>query len=157
MVRQRSKVITTLKIRVETTQEDIDEGECKLITKCMEKIAIARALKEQLHLKDEEVSKLHVRVDGGHIRFNYKGYRWVANTPAKAKNALIRFDRDKSLVRPHTFTFVAARTTKVIPMTDERRAQINMAREDRARRGQPDKVYTAPSVHERVVGYAEGR
>lgn len=157
MVKHGRRQVTTLKIRVETKQEDIDEGECKLITKCMEKIAIARALTSQLGLKKpEEISKLHVRVDGGHIKFNYNGYRWVANTPTKAKNALIRFDRDKSLVRPHSFTIVAARTTKVLPFTNERREQVNQARADRARRGVPDKVYEAPTIHRRVVGYAEG-
>lgn len=156
MVRHGRRNITTLKVRVETTQRDIDEGECGLITKCMEKIAIVRALTMQLKLKEPEVTKLHVRVDGGHIKFNYDGYRWEANTPTKAKNALIRFDRDKSLVRPHSFTIVAARTTKVLPFTDERREQINQARADRVRRGVPDKAYTAPTIHERVVGYAEG-
>lgn len=156
MVRHGRRHITTLKVRVETKQEDIDEGECKLITKCMEKIAIARALTNQLELKPDEVTKLHVRVDGGHIKFNYDGYRWEANTPTKAKNALIRFDRDKSLVRPHTFTIIATRTNKVLPFTDERRDQINKARAERAKRGMPDKAYSTPTIHERVVGYAEG-
>lgn len=156
MVKERKRQIVTLTIRVETEQEDIDEGACGLIKKCMEKLAIARALVQQLDLKAAATAKLHVRVDGGHVRFNYNGYRWVANTPAKAKNALIRFDRDKRLARPHSYTLVATRTTKVVPFTRERQEQINDARIKRARLGLADKVYIAPTIHQRVVGYAEG-
>lgn len=152
----KKRVRRWIKALIETTQQDIDEGECGLITKCMEKLAVVRALTKLLKLKDHEITKLHVRVDGGHIKFNYNGYRWVANTPTKAKNALIRFDRDKGLVRPHTFTINAERKSKVVPFTQERREQINEARTDRARRGLPDKAYTAPTIHERVVGFAEG-
>lgn len=157
LIRKRVRKITTLKVKVHTRQSDIDNGVCKLANKCMEKLAVSRALSEQLNLSPDEITKLHVRVDGGHIRFNYDAWRWVADTPIVAKDALIRFDRDKNAVKPHSYTITARQTTRVAPMTAERRNQINQARNRRIREGRPDRVYSVPTIRERIVGFAEGR
>lgn len=152
----KTKSITVIKIRVATTQHDIDEGMCLIPTKCMEVLAVSRALSNQLGLTPDQISRLRVRVNGGHIHFNYDGFRWIADMPAAARNEMIRFDRDKHLAKPHSFTITARQTTKIIPMTDERREQINLARNNRIREGRPDKLYTAPTIRERIVGFAEG-
>lgn len=153
-VRTKTKLMASVKLPVSVLQRDIDEGKCGLATKCMEKLAITRALIEHLNIKPEKVHLLHVRVDAGHINFNYDGYHWTADTPRTARNALIKFDRDKTSVGPHRYTIVAHRMSKIVKMTEERKQQINAARAQRVREGRPDKEYRDPTMHRRVVGYA---
>jgi hypothetical protein len=155
------KRIITLKYKVHTSQEDIDNGVCKLTHKCMERIANIRALVEHLGLKDrDEINALHVKVDAGTIRFNYGGYRWEAKTPRTPKNALMIYDDEKrggkAAVRPHSYTVTAQRTSKVEPFSRERQDQINAARNLRKKAGKPDRVYVGHNIHERIVGYAPG-
>jgi hypothetical protein len=151
----RTEKNTILKLRVETTQHDIEEGKCRLATKCMEKLAVTSALVRQLKIPPEDIASLHVRVDAGHIKFNYRGFRWLADTPSRVKDWLIRFDRGET-VRPHVYSIAARRTTEVIPFTKERQEQINLARQKRIREGRPDRNYTDPSIHQRVIGFALG-
>jgi hypothetical protein len=150
----RTRELVTMKIKVSTLQRDIDEGMCGVATRCMEKLAVTRALIDQLGIKSDKVPRLHVRVDGGHIRFNYNGHRWDADTPRAARNALIKFDQDKRLVTPHKYVVHATKGPKVQKMTEDRMEQINEARARRVREGRPDKVYSDPTIHRRVVGYA---
>lgn len=153
-VKTRTKNVITMKIEVNTLQRDIDEGVCGLAVKCMEKLALTRGLIEQLGIKPDKVRHIHAKVDAGHMRFNYDGYRWSADTPRTPRNALIKFDEDKRLVRPHRYSAVFVRGAKIAKMTEERKEQINEARERRALEGRPDKVYKDPTIHKRVVGYA---
>ena len=98
-----------------------------------------------------------MKVDGGKVRFIYDGYRWRAPTPMVAKDALILFDKKKRhLIKPHRYKLKAERGSKVLPLTRERKDQINEARQRRLAEGRPDKVHDAKTVHQRVVGLAMG-
>lgn len=145
----KTKTVHTMRVAVSVTKSDIVDGECRIASLCMQKMAIARAV--QSMFPNEPAHKLHVRVDGGHIKFNVAGYRWKGDTPAAAKKALIDFDREVE-VRPHKYTFTATRKGKVVAMPRERQIQINVARDKRKAEGRPDKTYNA-SVRKRIVGF----
>jgi hypothetical protein len=152
---RKIKTVETLKFRVHTTQQDISDGECRLATKCMEKVAIARTLQKHLNLSDDETRRLHVRVDAGHVTFNHAGSKWQADTPRVAKDALIKFDIGKHHVRPHSYTVSATKKGKVRPMTEERQKQIRVARAKRVREGRPDRPYSdRVTLRHRIVGFA---
>jgi hypothetical protein len=143
--------IRVLILQVDVTADDIAKGECRIPSKCMEKVAIARSMIEKFgNLTD---AQLHVRVDAGHINLNWEGYRRVADTPKIAKASLIRFDQKKP-VAPHSYTLHFRRTTKVVKVSRDRQDQINERRRVRASNGAPDKVANRLTLHRRVVGYA---
>jgi hypothetical protein len=75
MVKMKTTTVMTLKFPVEVRQEYIDEGECRKASLCMQKVAVTEALGYQLGLSANDLHKLHVRVDAGHIKFNYDGCR----------------------------------------------------------------------------------
>jgi hypothetical protein len=155
------KKIETIKFPVRITAEDIAEGECGLATKCMVRVAVERVLRTL----DPSMPNHHTRVDAGHIRFNYKGRRCVADTPRTAKAALIRFDLEakkkreaarrgvefKSQVEPFAIKVIGELRGKLSPTTRKRKDNINQARRRRAEAGQKPKRYT---LHKRVVGFA---
>lgn len=148
-----TKTITTMKLKVHTIQFDIDDGECRIATKCMERVAVARAL--TLAFPKVSPHTFRVRVDAGTIKFNVDGYRWEAKTPNVAKKALIRFDMNLP-VEPHSYTLTAVRKSKIVKLTLERQLQINAAREQRIAEGRPDKSYRN-SIRKRIVGFDAGR
>src|SRR5262245_30451076 len=92
---------------VHTSKADIEEGECRLASHCMEKLAVTRALKREFPGE----SNFHVRVDAGYIKFNVQGYRWKGETPRIAKASLIAFDMRKP-VDPHSYRVRAERRNK---------------------------------------------
>jgi len=147
-MKRSRRTIETLEFEVDTRQEHIDEGKCRLAHRCMEKLAIASAL---MVLFPEETNH-HVRIDAGHIKFNVDGWRWIANTPKIASRALIDFDH-KRPVKPHRYRVSAQRTTKIKPNPHERQDQINAARRRRIAAGVPDKNYTAQSLRKRIIGF----
>jgi hypothetical protein len=152
-VKTKTVRLRQLEIHVKVKQKDIDEGLPCSATLCMEKIAIARSL----DIIDPEQKNHHkVRVDAGHIKFNMKGYRWLANTPLKAKTALIKFDdpEQRPKVRPHSYTLIATRMSKIVRMPPARQHQINEARRKRVAAGtEKVKRYT---LRERIVGFDLG-
>lgn len=148
MVKRSRKTIETLEFDVETRQEHIEEGKCRLAHRCMEKLAIACVLMELFPGEESH----HVRIDAGHIKFNADGWRWIANTPRIASKALIDFDH-KRPVKPHSFTVTATRTTKIKPNPRQRQDQINTARRKRIAAGVPDKTYEAQSLRKRIIGF----
>lgn len=145
----RTKTVQTINIRVEVIQRDIDEGACGLIGKCMEKVAIERALRKI----DPKGGDHHVRIDSGIVRFNLNGYRWRGITPKLPKRSLIQFDKERkarvkaenagikfvSKVKPHSYRMEAERLNKIVPFTRERMEQVYAARANRAAEGRPDK------------------
>jgi hypothetical protein len=153
--------IETIKFPVRITAEDITEGECGLANKCMVRVAVERVLRQL----DPTMSNHHTRVDAGHIRFNYKGRRVVADTPRMAKAALIKFDAEakekrrakrqgitfKSKVEPFAIKLVGELRGRLTATTRKRKDNINQARRRRAEAGQKPKKYT---LHKRVVGFA---
>jgi hypothetical protein len=156
----RSKTVETISLKVEVIQRDIDEGVCGLVSKCMEKISIERALRKI----DPKGGDHKVRIDAGIVKFVLKGYRWRGITPKIAKRSLIQFDNEAkarakaekagvkhvSRVKPHSYRMEAERLTKIVPFTKERMAQVYAARERRAAEGRPDKKKY--DLHHRVVG-----
>src|SRR6516164_8959831 len=147
MMKESTKKVHLLKFKVQVKTSDIEEGECRKPSKCMEKLAVERALKE---LFPHEKQNHRVRVHAGATTFNAKGYRWHAIQHRIDKSALIKFDK-KQAVEPHSYTLEAQRKSKLVKATPTRRRQINAARKRRIAAGRPDKRYT---MHDRVVGYA---
>jgi hypothetical protein len=148
---------TVMKVRVKTTHQDIVDAECRKPLRCMERNAVTRALIELFGLqnKPDLVRKLHVRVDAGHIKWNWDGWRWDASTPPRTKDWIIRFDAQQP-VSPHSYTLKGIKTTRIVSFTRERQDQINAARQKRVREGRPDKVSRQKTLHDRVVGFAPG-
>lgn len=155
------KTVETMRVHVFVLQKDIEEGKCGLPSRCMEKIAIERAL-----LKKNPDGVHRVKIDGGRITYVSRHAKWAAFTPKLAKRALMRFDRErkareraeksgerfKSAVQPHDYWFEAIKVYNIRPFTksDRRRLdQINTARKARAAAGNPDKRY---DVRRRVEG-----
>ena len=156
----QTKVVETVKLKVEVIQRDIDEGICGSTSKCMEKVSIERALRK----KDPRGGDHKVRIDAGIVKFALRGYRWRGITPKVAKRSLIAFDKEAkarakaekagvkhiSRVKPHSYWLEAERLTKIVPFTKERMAQVNEARNRRAAEGRPDKKRY--DLHTRVTG-----
>src|SRR5262245_52219 len=148
-VRHQTKTIETISVTVQTTITDIKNGRCGLVARCMEKVAIERALRKI----DPRGGDHKVRIDGGDVRFNFGGYKWHGHVPKSAKRALIAFDRERrareraekrgeifqSKVTAHKYRLEAVRGDKIKPMTRERQEQINEARRRRVAEGRPDK------------------
>ena len=81
------------------------------------------------------------------------GWRYVADTPKHVKRSLMLYDAklyDNIRIREYTLAF--RRTTKIIPLTQERKDQINDARRRRIAEGRPDRKYT--SLRKRVEGFS---
>ena len=51
------------------------------------------------------------------------------------------FDKNRRLVKPHSYTIEVKRTTEIVPA---RRERINLAQ-------RPDKAYSQQTIHQRVV------
>lgn len=147
MVKIKEQKIVTFSFGVKVCSKDIEEGECRDPHRCMEKLAIFRALTEMLG--EGKVERL--RLDGAQIKFNYNGYRWHATTPKKAKVSLITFDAKKP-VAPHQYTVTAIKGTRIQKQSAERQHQVNLARKARIAAGTPDKQRTGQSLHQRVIG-----
>jgi hypothetical protein len=171
MVKIITQTVARLKARIHVTQPDIVIGECLRKDRCMHKVAIARTLMSQLKIKSD--AELRVRVDAGHIRFNWRGWRWCADSPKIVQTTLKRFDglahewspaqrgRDPEgwrnavlkVIRPHSYVIIARRMSRIAPVNRERQDQVNAARRARAHAGLPDKRYMHNTLHQRVVGF----
>ena len=144
----KTKIVETLKLRVDVQQRDIEEGKCNLVARCMHKVAIERALRKIDPKNDHKV-----RCDGSIVRFALNGFRWHGIMPKIAKNNLLQFDKERrardkaekaglkfvSKVKSHAYSLEVERGAKIIPFTRERREQVYDARRRRAAEGRPDK------------------
>lgn len=118
--------------------------------KCWHFVAIS-ALMERL----EPGAKHHVRVDAGHIKLNYRGWRYVADTPRHVKRSLMLFDLkryDEVYIREYKVRF--RRTTKIVPVSRERQDQINAARELRIAAGGGERKHKYPNMRKRIEGFS---
>jgi hypothetical protein len=174
MVKKKSEPFkrTVLKIafNVKTELSDILSIEgCRKVEKCMERIAITRALLDTWGIPGHTS---RVKIDAGTINFNKDEYRWEAKTPRIPKKYLILYDKIISRMRkqkksveeikaeltakipPHEYKVIAIRGTKIIKPSRERQNQINEARRVRERRrkeeGRPVTHYT---LRDRVIGF----
>jgi hypothetical protein len=155
MVKHGSKTVQSLAIPVSVTETHINEGikHCRDPHRCMEKVSVADALVREF---GGDPHKYHVRVDGGHIKFNLHGYRWEANTPKIAKSQLICLDQKKwhHRLKPHRYVVHAVRGSKIYPQTKERKEQINAARRARIAAGHPDRKPNRLTLRQRIAGFA---
>lgn len=156
----RKKLIETMSFRVQVQQRDINDGVCMSISKCMHKIAIERELRKL----DPRGGDHKTRIDGGNVKYHFKGQRFVGITPKAVKKSLMQFDKERrarekakrdgtvfvSKVDPHSYRIDAHAIGKIIPMTDDRKAQINAARRRRADEGRPDR--TRFDIRHRIEG-----
>jgi hypothetical protein len=124
-----------------------DDGFCDP-RKCWHRVAIMALI-----MIWEPNGDPRVRVDAGHIKVNYRGWRYIADTPRHVKRSLMLFDLhryDEVYIRQYTLRF--RRTTKIVPESKERRDRINANRLARAAAGKPDRKYA--DLHKRVVGFS---
>src|SRR6516225_1147917 len=98
-MKESIKRVHTFKLKVSVSQADIEEGECRKPSRCMEKLAVERALEKMFP--------------------NASGYRWMCVQHRIAKAALIQFDM-KRTVSPHSYTLEAQRKSKIQATTSER-------------------------------------
>jgi hypothetical protein len=121
------------RLKVSTGYEHIEGGKCGDPRRCMERVAIVEALNEQ------NIFPNKLRVDAGHVRATWDGWRWIADTPKTPHNCLIQWDDDLRhkrpiSVKPHRYTLVFRRLSQVKKgpaFSAARRAQINEARKAR--------------------------
>jgi hypothetical protein len=97
-----------------------------------------------------------VRVDAGHIKLNYRGWRYIADTPLHVKRSLMLFDKglyDEVHVRRYSLRF--RRTTKIIPQTEEARIAHNERRKIRLAHGsEENKRAKRSNLSARVEGFS---
>jgi hypothetical protein len=103
----------------------------------------------------EPGARHHVRVDAGHVKLNYRGWRYVADTPRHVKISLMLFDKkryEEVYIRAYSLQF--RRATKIKPYTAKRAAQIDAARDRRIAEGRD--YYPPPpvSLRKRVEGFS---
>jgi hypothetical protein len=145
----KTKTVETIRVKAHVGQRDIEEGKCGLISKCMGRIALERALRNL----DPKGGDHKVKIDGGNVSFVLQGHRWRGFAPKELKCPLIQFDKERKAreraerlglpfvtkVKPFTFTVEAHKGAKIQPFTRERQEQVNEARRKRAAEGRPDK------------------
>ena len=151
-VRRRAK--EEILLDVECTVDDLNaairlDGRCTP-DRCQHKVAISRAL-----FAIDSDGTHHVRIDGGHVKFNFRGYRYVADTPRAVKRSLMLFDKGEySSLHPMKYKLRAHRTTKIIPNTKERKAQINAARKARIAAGGDEHHRKYSNLKARIAGFS---
>jgi hypothetical protein len=122
-------------------------GQCNP-TDCWHYVAISTKM-----ISIDPGAKHHVRVDAGHIRLNYRGWRYVADTPRHVKRSLMLFDRgfyEQVHVREYSLRF--HRTTKIVKISKERQEQITEALAKRcAVFGRQEKAH---NLRARVEGFS---
>jgi len=97
----------------------------------------------------------HVRVDAGHIKVNYKGWRYISDAPSHVKRSLMLFDAkryDEVYIRRYKLRF--RRSTKIIPVSRERQDQINAARKERIAAGGDEHRRNYQDLRKRVEGFS---
>ncbi len=118
--------------------------------KCWHRMAIF-ALMEKLDPRGLH----HVRVDAGHIKVNYKGWRYIADTPLHVKRSLMLFDLkryDEVYIREYRLRF--RRSTKIISKTRQQKDLINANREARVAAGGNERKRNYQNLHKRVEGFS---
>jgi hypothetical protein len=126
-----------------------DNGFCEP-SKCWHKLAIAAIV---LAWAPKETA--HVRIDAGHVKLNYGGWRYVADTPRHVKRSLMLFDKkryDEVYIREYVLRF--RRTTKIVPLTPARQQQINAARDARLAAGSNEDKRSYPNFRKRIEGFS---
>lgn len=126
---------------IDVMQCDIDNSVCRDPAKCMEKVAIARALQKIDPGKDHKV-----RIEAGVVKFNLWGWRWRGWTPQVARASLLQFDSEEKVrlraqkngeifisqvIEPHKYRLVAERTTEIVKRKPFTKAELARHRKNR--------------------------
>lgn len=125
-----------------------DDGFCHP-SKCWHKVAVNAILMAWGE------TNARVKVDAGHIKLNYKGWRYVADTPRHVKRSLMLFDKklyDEVRVREYSLRF--RRGKKILAVSAKRREEINAARIARVEAGGNERKRAYPSMRKRVEGFS---
>mgnify|MGYP001600440646 CR=1 FL=1 len=96
-----------------------------------------------------------VKVDAGHIKLNYRGWRYIADTPRHVKRGLMLFDKklyDQVRIREYSLRF--RRTTKIVAISPERQQEIEAARRARIKAGGTEHKRRYPNMRKRVEGFS---
>lgn len=118
---------------------------------CWHKVAVETAMSRL-----EPKVNHHVRVDAGHVKLNYKGWRYSADTPKFVKTSLMLFDaKCYNDVQVKLYSLDFRRTTEIIKVSRERQDQINAARRERIAAGtEKSRSGSKPSMRKRVEGFS---
>lgn len=119
-------------------------------TECWHYVAIAKLMEEMA-----PGERHHVRVDAGHVKLNYRGWRYIADTPRHVKRSLMLFDKgryDEVYVREYQLRF--RRTTKIKAANTKRKAQINAARRARIAAGSDEPRRNYQNLRARIEGFS---
>lgn len=117
---------------------------------CWHKVAIS-SLMEKLEPKANH----HVRVDAGHIKLNYRGYRYIADTPLHVKRSILLFDLERyEQLQCRLYTLNFRRTTRIMPVDRTRQDQVNEARRARIAAGGDEAKRSYPNMRKRVAGFS---
>lgn len=98
---------------------------------------------------------MKVRVDAGHVKLNYRGWRYVADTPRHVKRSLMLFDKkryDEVHVREYNLRF--RRLSQIKPLSRERKDLINKNRLARIAAGNGENKRKYPNMRQRVEGFS---
>jgi hypothetical protein len=142
-------LLMVLPSRAQLEEAILANGRCSP-TDCWHYVAISA----EMHLLDP-VGNPHVRVDAGHVRVNYKGWRYTADTPRHVKRSLMLFDLgryEEIYVRKYGLRF--RRSTKIVEVPRERQDQINAARRQRIVNGSIEHKRHYPNLRARVEGFS---
>lgn len=119
-------------------------------TDCWHYVAIS-ALLEKIAPRERHM----VKVDAGHVKVNYRGWRYIADTPLHVKRSLMLFDKkryDEVHVREYKLRF--RRTTKIITKTRAQKDVINSNRAARVAAGGDERKRKYPDLRARVEGFS---
>lgn len=152
----RAQAPEKLMIDVTPNREALDvaianNGACSP-TDCWHYVEINRVMEEMA-----PGERHHIRVDAGHVKLNYRGYRYIADVPLSVKRSLMRFDQklyDEVTCRKYKLRF--RRTSKIVKSSAERKAAINQARKDRIAAGadEPRRYKGKPTLRTRIEGFS---
>lgn len=139
-------------LNVMPSRDALDEalsmnGQCSP-TDCWHYVAINWVLDEI-----DPGGKHNVKVDAGHVRCNYKGYKYLADTPRHVKRSLMLFDAgryDEVRVRGYSLRF--RRVAKIQTLTADRRAAI--AKAQARRRAEGRRSMNDMTLRKRVEGFS---
>lgn len=127
-----------------------DNGNCHP-SKCWHKVAIFAILLAWF----PEARANDVKLDAGHIKLNYRGWRYIADTPRHVKRSLMLFDvglYDQVHVREYMLRF--RRTTKIVAASAAKRKEFSDRYFARRDAGWTPPVSGTPNLRKRVAGFS---
>jgi hypothetical protein len=122
-------------IKLKMQPVDLESAVCNSRSHC----AIAQTLYRELALN---VGRVRVRTSG--VSIAKDGYRYHYRVPTRACRLIVNFDKGEP-VQPIAFTLQYSNRSKIAPVPEDRKAQVNAARQARiealAELGQKAKTY----------------